>query len=179
MFKCLDCGHIFEEGEQATREERHPYGSTTASEYFAVCPVCGGDFEEAACCEKCGGVFLEEELVAGCYCKECLKKAVTYDSFLGFATSGVRDLNKPDVLEDFILREFLDVHVTSGEILTCSSSTLKTFARNMYHSAARSDELGIKLVGKSELLKTISNYLTNWELWDAFAEYLHDKEVRK
>jgi predicted nucleic acid-binding Zn-ribbon protein len=35
-FKCLECGHIFEDGEQAIWEEHHPYGMGYAAESF-VC----------------------------------------------------------------------------------------------------------------------------------------------
>jgi hypothetical protein len=33
--------------------------------------------------------------------------------------------------------------------------------------------------GKGELLDKITGYVTDCELWDDFAEYLHEKEVRK
>lgn len=74
---CVDCGHIFEEGEAGVREEYHPYGSTTATERIAVCPVCGGDFEEAGICKCCGGAFYADDLIAHYYCKECVEDNMT------------------------------------------------------------------------------------------------------
>lgn len=73
-FKCLDCGHIFEEGEQARWEEHHPYGMGYAAEEFSGCPICNGDYEETKQCEICGGEFLEDELNGGCVCDECVEE---------------------------------------------------------------------------------------------------------
>jgi hypothetical protein len=72
-FKCLACGNVFEEGEQARWEEHHPYGMGTASEEFSGCPICKGDYEETKQCEICGGEFLEDELLGGCVCEECVE----------------------------------------------------------------------------------------------------------
>lgn len=38
MFKCFDCGAVFDEPE--TYEEHHPYGMTYAVEKWAICPAC-------------------------------------------------------------------------------------------------------------------------------------------
>ena len=73
-FKCLSCGHIFEEGEQASWEEHHPYGMGYAAESFSGCSICNGDYEETKQCEICGGEFLEDELNGGCVCDECVEE---------------------------------------------------------------------------------------------------------
>ena len=73
-FKCLACGHIFEDGEQAVWEEHHPYGMGYATEEFSGCPICNGDFEETKQCEICGGEFLEDELNGGCVCDDCVEE---------------------------------------------------------------------------------------------------------
>lgn len=72
-FKCLECGHIFEEGEQARWEETHgldcqPY------EKMSGCPICKGSYEETKQCKICGGEFLEDELLGGCVCDECVEE---------------------------------------------------------------------------------------------------------
>lgn len=54
-YKCLDCGNIFEEGEQGHWEETH-------GERMSGCPVCRGPYEEAVRCDICGGEYLEDEL---------------------------------------------------------------------------------------------------------------------
>ena len=73
-YRCLDCGHIFEEGEQAVWREHHPYGMGYATENFSGCPICKGDFEETKQCTICGGEFLEDELNGGCVCDECIEQ---------------------------------------------------------------------------------------------------------
>lgn len=73
-FKCLSCGHIFEEGEQARWEEHHPYGMDYAAEEFSGCPICNGDFEETKQCKICGGEFLEDELNGDDVCDECIEE---------------------------------------------------------------------------------------------------------
>ena len=71
-FKCLACGHIFEEGEQARWEEHHPYGMGYAAEEFSGCPICKGDYEQTVKCRICDGEFLEDELNGGCVCNDCI-----------------------------------------------------------------------------------------------------------
>lgn len=72
-YKCLECGHIFDEGEEARWEETHgldypPY------ERFCGCPLCQGSFEETVKCKVCGEEFLEAELNGGCVCNECIEE---------------------------------------------------------------------------------------------------------
>lgn len=73
-FKCLECGNIFEDGEQAIWYEHHPYGMGTASEEFSGCPLCKGDYEETKQCKICGGEFLEDELSGVGVCEECIEE---------------------------------------------------------------------------------------------------------
>ena len=73
-YKCLRCGNIFDEGEQARWEEHHPYGMGCAAEGFSGCPICKGDYEKTKQCKICGGEFLEDELLGGCVCEECIEE---------------------------------------------------------------------------------------------------------
>lgn len=71
-YKCLECGNIFEDGEQARWEETHgldcpPY------EKWSGCPICKGSFEETKQCKICGGEFFEDELNGGCVCEDCVE----------------------------------------------------------------------------------------------------------
>ena len=69
-FKCLHCGHIFEEGEEKVwKEKRHP--DIDIFETLTGCPICKGGFEETESCSKCGGEYLHEELSAG-LCENCI-----------------------------------------------------------------------------------------------------------
>lgn len=62
MFRCLECGNLFEEGEEKRWVE--PYG-----EEMKGCPLCFGAYEEAEACELCGEYA--EELFGG-VCQDCI-----------------------------------------------------------------------------------------------------------
>lgn len=71
---CLDCGNIFEEGEQATwREDRAEYCGTPCSVEMSGCPICKGDYEETTPCAICGSEHLEDDLNGG-LCDDCIDK---------------------------------------------------------------------------------------------------------
>lgn len=63
-FKCYECGHVFEIGEEKTWVEN--YG-----EHMSGCPMCGGSYEETVQCSICGSEHLEDELDGG-VCEECI-----------------------------------------------------------------------------------------------------------
>lgn len=71
MYKCLECGHLFEEGEQKTYREcvGECHGSPAYQE-FSVCPVCGEEYEEVKPCKICGSYDKESDKD---YCDECQK----------------------------------------------------------------------------------------------------------
>lgn len=69
MYKCLECGCVFEQGEEKNWEE--PYNlDYPPYEHFSGCPSCLGNFEIARKCQICGEYFCESELTDG-LCKEC------------------------------------------------------------------------------------------------------------
>lgn len=56
MYKCMECGHLFEEGEQKTwKEDRGEYWGSPCYEEISGCPLCGEAYEVAVACKKCGG----------------------------------------------------------------------------------------------------------------------------
>lgn len=73
-YKCLDCGHIFEEGEWHIHTEHYDYGSRGFDKRMYVCPLCKGNFEETTPCVICGSEHLIEELNDG-ICEECTVNA--------------------------------------------------------------------------------------------------------
>jgi len=171
MYKCTDCGHIFDEGEWGSYTEHHPYGNTTADETFLVCPVCGGDFEETTRCLHCEGEFLFDELLSGYYCFDCVESALDYDSFLDFATSGVNRAIQIDTLEDFIFSELFHVDTPKR-----SSSDLKAYCREIYLREVAND----RILQTTEFMEKIKSYFsTISSLWDEFAEYLHAKSEKE
>lgn len=75
-YKCISCGHVFESGEEDVVEDNVFWiKGARYVEKRSVCPVCGGDFEEACACKGCGEKHLEDELVNG-YCQECVDLAI-------------------------------------------------------------------------------------------------------
>lgn len=64
VYKCLECGNIFEYGEEAHWIEPH-------GEKMSGCPNCKGAYEETTPCEVCGSEHLPEELIGG-VCEECI-----------------------------------------------------------------------------------------------------------
>lgn len=80
--KCLVCGHLFEDGEQAVWEERHGLDAPPY-ERFNGCPVCRGDYDETKPCVSCGSEYTDSELYEG-WCEKCLREKITYDSFFEY-----------------------------------------------------------------------------------------------
>lgn len=76
-YKCLDCGHIFEEGEIIKVATNIVFGEIHGKPLFddddfeECCPLCKGEFEETVKCAICEGEHLEDELFGG-VCEECI-----------------------------------------------------------------------------------------------------------
>lgn len=74
MYICVDCGHIFDEGEQAhCSESRGECWGAHCSEDMDGCPLCKGDYEEIEPCEVCGSYEYEGELYGG-VCEHCISE---------------------------------------------------------------------------------------------------------
>lgn len=75
MYICIECDHVFEEGEERVRnEDRNECHGSPSYEKYRVCPECGGDYDEAVRCEECGHYAPKSELESG-LCSDCVKKA--------------------------------------------------------------------------------------------------------
>jgi hypothetical protein len=71
---CLDCGHIFEEGEEARwSESRGEFWGVASYENMSGCPKCKGNYAKASSCKKCGSAHLEDELNGG-VCDDCINE---------------------------------------------------------------------------------------------------------
>ena len=103
MFKCCECGHLFEEGEQAIwYENQGECHGRIAMEKFGGCPICKGDYEEVHQCKECGDWHTEDELYEG-WCEKCLRETINYDTFFEYC-----EANKDEhYLDMFVLSEFL------------------------------------------------------------------------
>lgn len=71
MFKCLECGAVFDEPKIVN--DSVTYGKVSVPRTFASCPHCDSGFDEAYPCKDCGEYFLADELHSF-YCKDCLKE---------------------------------------------------------------------------------------------------------
>lgn len=72
-YRCLECGHIFEEGEQKTwSESRGEFWGEPCGEEMSGCPLCKGEYEKTVRCAVCFSEHLEDELSGG-VCEECIE----------------------------------------------------------------------------------------------------------
>ena len=103
MYKCLDCGHLFEDGEQYTwTENQGSCHGVTATERFSGCPLCKGDYLEVRQCRECGSWHFEDELYSG-WCEKCLRETINYDTFFEYCEAN-RDEQYLDI---FVMSELL------------------------------------------------------------------------
>ena len=104
MYRCCECGHLFEEGEQAVwYENQGECHGVTAMERFSGCPLCHGDYEEVYQCKECGDWHTEDELYGG-WCENCLRESITYDTFFEYC-----EANKDEqYLDTFVMCEILN-----------------------------------------------------------------------
>lgn len=102
-YKCVDCGHIFEDGEQANWKESHGFADGSG-ELFSGCPLCYGAYEETTPCKGCFAEHTDEELYEG-WCLDCLREELTYETFLEYCEAN----RKENLIETFVLSEFFGV----------------------------------------------------------------------
>ena len=77
MYKCLECGNLFEEGEEATwSENRGEFWGSPCSESVSGCPICKGEYEKTTKCKLCNSENLKDELTSG-ICDDCLEEYST------------------------------------------------------------------------------------------------------
>lgn len=70
MYKCVECGHLFEEGEEAKwSEDRGECWGAPCYQEMSGCPACEGAYEEAYPCKMCGSY---EDVTDIKYCEECI-----------------------------------------------------------------------------------------------------------
>ena len=101
MYRCCECGNLFEEGEQAVWEETHGLDSPPY-EKWSGCPVCKGDYEEVHQCKECGDWHTDDELYDG-WCEKCLRETINYDTFFEYC-----EANRDDqYLDIFVMSELL------------------------------------------------------------------------
>lgn len=71
MYKCLECGFVFDEPETYRENVGECWGAPAYQDYDG-CPMCKCEgFEKLTACELCGGEFLDDELISG-VCEDCV-----------------------------------------------------------------------------------------------------------
>lgn len=78
MYKCLDCGHVFEE-PRICYEDLSPGHSSEGSSFelkYYGCPVCkGDDFKEMLECIRCAKLTIDGIFCKGIFwCNDCAKE---------------------------------------------------------------------------------------------------------
>lgn len=101
--KCTECGHIFEEGEQAQWTEMHgfDYGG---GEEFSGCPRCHGEYEETTPCAVCGLEHTAEELFGG-VCEKCID---SYRHDVNGCINVAREMPKEEIKINALLAYLFD-----------------------------------------------------------------------
>lgn len=153
MYKCDNCGHLFDDGEQAVwAEDRGECWGTRCSETVSGCPICKCDYEEVFRCKICGDWHKECELMGG-LCDDCLDAKMDYRSILDF------------LIDTDYLRDFLTEIVWE-----------KTDMVAMFYFKQAEDTFGNKSFLKSckSLIKSGDYEITKSD----FAEWLNKKEVK-
>lgn len=108
MYKCLDCGLLFNEGEEVAWYERHGL-DTPPYEKMCGCPKCMGAFEKTVQCSICLEDHLEDELTSG-ICESCLAEAASdYDTFVEFLSIDPFYPDGMSNLEEFWFGEMMDL----------------------------------------------------------------------
>lgn len=158
MYKCLECGHIFDAGEEKRWIEPH-------GEPMVGCPICGGAFGETTICHACGGEFLEDELFSG-YCAECLRDEVTYDAGLDF-------LKENNWLVTFMVGKVYESDWTPDKPSEKFSAAMEENYRRM-----KANDILLK---KTELLDMLRSYILDDDddygksVWAEWLERRHNK----
>lgn len=69
MYRCLECGNLFEDGEEVVWEETHGLDSPPY-EKWSGCPLCKGGYKTINPCKICGSYNHDP---AEDYCNQCKK----------------------------------------------------------------------------------------------------------
>ena len=160
MFKCFSCKKVFDEAD--VLKESHGF-TDGFYEDIAVCPHCGGDFDETESCKECGHDFLEDELFYG-LCVDCLKESATYEICLEFMTD-----DWSDSLDVFMFEKVFEVDAPKKR-----NEKMDLFLRKTYLQMVEDE----KLAGSKTFLKMVQDFVIDGDGdygKESFAEFLNEK----
>lgn len=165
-FKCFECGHIFESGEELRIVE--PYG-----EEYLACPICGGAYEEAIECNNCENCFHENDLYNG-LCAECVAKCMTADNMKQY-------LSDSSLEEDFYIEEYFKSSFTyvSPELLDIARCAFnKATFNSVLDEVQQRGELPHKYESPQTVMMREFILADHYGMYD-FAEWINKKEGKK
>ena len=173
MYRCCECGNLFEEGEQAVWEERHGLDSPPY-ETWSGCPVCRGDYEEVHQCKGCGDWHSDDELYDG-WCEKCLRETINYDTFFEYC-----EANKDEqYLDTFVMCEILNCEY----VPKISSEEFHQLMCRTYWERVSEIQRERKVFGKSfsEIIDACIRFIMDDDGSigrEIYAEWLNKKEVK-
>ena len=172
MYKCCECGHLFEDGEQAVWEEKHGF-IDGPFEKWSGCPLCHGDYEEVHQCKECEDWHTEDELYSG-WCEKCLRETIDYDTFFEYCEAN-KDENYLDI---FVMSEFLDMDMPKH-----SSYDFHQLMIRLYREKVEGIRIDINLFGKShdEFLDACIRFIMDDDGESGrenYADWLNKREVK-
>ena len=166
---CTECGETFEEPHSYTES----YGQT-----LYCCPSCGGGYVEAEFCHDCGRAFEkgDTDLIAGKYCKECLKEKIDYKTFLDFLDYVGKKENPFEIsaVEQFFFSQVCLINYDDHP--TASSPMLRSVAAKYNKNHIN----GCTVTSNPDLIEMINSncagFIFDCDLQDDFAEWLYNRE---
>ena len=164
MYICMECGHIFEDGEEKRWVESHGLDSPPY-EHLSGCPICWGAYTYADICCDCGGAFLPEKLYSGHYCEDCLRASIDYDSAFEY-------LAELGYLEDFVFDKYYGC---------CAPGTISDKLRNDLRERYRRQKADDQIRGVTEFLMLIEQFILEDDGEtgrETYAEWLYKKELK-
>ena len=112
MYKCVACGHLFEDGEEKKVVDMHGF-SHGAGEEFYVCPSCNGEYVEVEICPICDE-WKEKKDFHGGVCNDCIDSK-RYDVDICYKI-GKHSVDSVE-LNGFILKMFDDIETIEHVLL--------------------------------------------------------------
>ena len=171
MYKCIDCGHVFEDGDQAVwYENQGECHGVTAMERFSGCPVCCGDYDEVHQCKKCGEWHIEGELYGG-WCGKCLRETINYATFFEYCEANIDE-------------QYLDIFVMSELLggMDCPSNISPEFHQLMVETYKRRVADAKLLGGGFDFLTDCVRFVMDDDGYSGrenYAEWLNNRKVVK
>ena len=168
MYRCCECGNLFEEGEQAVWEERHGLDSPPYEKWDG-CPVCRGDYDEVYQCKGCGDWHTDDELYDG-WCEKCLRESINYDTFFEYC-----EANKDE--------QYLDIFVMADLLggMDCPDNISPEFHQLVVETYKRRVADAKLLKGKFDFLKDCTRFIMDDDGSigrENYADWLNKREVK-